>query len=127
MELTNEVPDDMEVTEIATGDLEDGLPPISEAEKKHVKTIQDTVRSDKLFHEAAFKIMRRDMFIARKGYDPKTYPGKTSYVANICGRHVKQKTAALYAKNPKAVARRDRKSTRLNSSHTPVSRMPSSA
>jgi hypothetical protein len=49
------------------------------------------------------------MFVARTaaaGVDR----GK-NYTANIAGRHVKQKTAALYAKNPKAVAGAARRST----------------
>ena len=46
---------------------------------------------------------------------------------------IEEMEAALTAEDPKLVAtmerapRRDRKSTRLNSSHTDISRMPSSA
>lgn len=69
-----------------------------------VLKIQETVRADKKFHKKAFEQMRRDMFIARNGRNPE-YPD-AHYKANLAGRHVKQKTAALYAKNPKAVARR---------------------
>ena len=52
--------------------------------------------------------MRRDMDAALNGYDD-TQWSKEQYVANILQRHVQQRTAQLYAKNPKAVAtRRDR-------------------
>jgi hypothetical protein len=106
MDLTNEVPDDAEVVETVTTDMNGEEAVVDPAELQHVKRVLEAIKSDKQFHDNAFRTMRRDMFMARKGYDPKEYPGKTSYVANICGRHVKQKTAALYAKNPKAIARR---------------------
>ena len=42
-------------------------------------------------------------------------------------RFRKEQTAAANAKDKAAMPARDRKSTRLNSSHIPLSRMPSSA
>jgi len=69
-----------------------------------VQRILKTIKEDCEFHAKAFKQMRRDMFIARNGRIPE-YPSE-HYKANLAGRHVKQKTASLYAKNPKAVARR---------------------
>lgn len=69
-----------------------------------VKAVITSIKEDKKFHEKAFKQMRVDMFLARNGYLPNDEPSK--YKANLAGRHVKQKTAALYAKNPKAIARR---------------------
>jgi hypothetical protein len=69
-----------------------------------VKKLQKMIKGDKEFHSKAFKAMREDMYVARTGRMPEW--GVTQYVANLCGRHVKRKTAALYAKNPKAVARR---------------------
>src|SRR3982751_484182 len=77
---------------------------VSEAEKRLVKSIQKCVKADKEFHAKAFKTMREDMFIARTGRIPGWTEG--NYTANLSGRHVKRKTASLYAKNPKAVARR---------------------
>lgn len=100
--LTNEIPDD-ETLPPPEKDEEVEAP---ESEKALVHKIQKLVRGDIDHHKKAFEIMRRDMFVARNGYDPKLYPGATSYVANICGRHVKQKTTSLYAKNPKATAKR---------------------
>lgn len=69
-----------------------------------VKRIQTTIRSDKKHHAPAFDRMRRDMFIAQNGRT-KEY-SEDNYTANVIGRHIQQKTASLYAKNPKAIARR---------------------
>ena len=77
---------------------------IPEQDKKLVATIIRSIKDDKRHHEKAFKRMRRDMHVAMWG-DDKDWP-EDNYRANVAGRHVKQKTAALYAKNPKAAARR---------------------
>lgn len=69
-----------------------------------VKKILAKVKADKAHHKEAFARMRRDMFVAMHGRE-ETWD-ESNYAANIAGRHVKQKTAALYAKNPKAVAKR---------------------
>jgi len=74
------------------------------AERDLVAKLTDRIREDRKHHEKAFKQMREDMEIARRGA-PKDWP-EDSYTANITGRHINQKTAALYAKNPKAIARR---------------------
>lgn len=72
--------------------------------KAQVLKILATIKTDKKHHEKAFKRMKRDMFMAMWGRE-ETWSDK-NYKANIAGRHVKQKTATLYAKNPKATARR---------------------
>jgi hypothetical protein len=69
-----------------------------------VKRLQKIIKSDRTYHEKAFERMRRDMFVTTHGRD--TTWSEKNYTSNIAGRHVKQKTAALYAKNPKATARR---------------------
>lgn len=71
----------------------------------HVNKVIKTIREDKEFFKKPFKQMRDDMFMAYNGYDGAEW-NDDLYTTNIAGRHVKQKTAALYAKNPKAVARR---------------------
>lgn len=99
---------EMEQDSLGQSDSETGAPegkaPISAAEKAHVQKIIAKIRADKAHHEKAFKRMKRDMFVATHGCEK----GKSedSYKANVAGRHVRQKTASLYAKNPKAVARR---------------------
>lgn len=95
-----------------TESYEDPVTPVVEpgeaqpdpSELELVKRIQKEIKADKLFHEKSFAQMRRDMFVARTGRIPE-YPVE-HYKANLTGRHVKAKTAALYAKNPKAVAKR---------------------
>lgn len=79
-------------------------PEQKESDRKLVQRIIQTIRADKRHHDKAFKVMKRDMFVAKHGRTPDWPEG--NYTANIAGRHVKQKTDALYAKNPKAVARR---------------------
>ncbi|MGU3656811.1 hypothetical protein [Methylobacterium fujisawaense] len=77
---------------------------VSEQDRALQRRISKTIREDKRHFKKAFEAMRRDMRIAMKGHDKDW--GEDKYKANITGRHVKAKTAALYAKNPKAVARR---------------------
>jgi hypothetical protein len=72
--------------------------------KALVKQIQARIKHDLKFHKNAFERMREDMHLAKHGAD-KDYPDG-SYKANIVGRHIQQKTAGLYAKNPKATAKR---------------------
>jgi hypothetical protein len=69
-----------------------------------VNQIAKRIRGDKKFHEKAFKMMREDMLVARTGAT-RNYPAE-SYRANFTGQHVRQKTASLYAKNPKIRAKR---------------------
>ena len=78
--------------------------PIDEDTQKHVMALLEKVREDELHHKKAFERMRRNMRIAARGAD-KDWPAN-NYTANIIGRHIKRKTAALYAKNPRIVARR---------------------
>jgi hypothetical protein len=76
-----------------------------ERDLKLVASIIQRIKDDKNHHKKAFDRMRRDMEVAMWGADDKEW-AEGNYRANIAGRHVKMKTAALYAKNPKAVARR---------------------
>jgi hypothetical protein len=78
--------------------------PQTPSEEAKVKEVVKKIRADKAYFDKDFKQMREDMEIARTGSTP-NYTA-THYRANLAGRHVKQKTAALYAKNPKAIARR---------------------
>ena len=67
--------------------------------------LRKRIKADKRYHKDAFSRMRRDMKLARHGKIEKEWSDK-KYTANIIGRHISQKTNALYAKNPKAVSRR---------------------
>lgn len=72
--------------------------------KANVALLIRTIKADKQHHEKAYKRMRRDMQVAMHGYE-KAW-GAERYSANISGRHIKQRAAALYAKNPRVVAKR---------------------
>lgn len=78
--------------------------PQTEGERLLVAKIAARIRGDRSFHGDAFKRMREDMVLARRGALP-DWP-ESHYTANITGRHINQKVSALYAKDPKAVARR---------------------
>jgi len=73
-------------------------------DKALVQKILKNIKADKAHHAKAFKRMRRDMQVATWGAEEAW--GEDKYRANIAGRHVKQKTAALYAKNPRVAAKR---------------------
>lgn len=89
------------ISDETTSDASEQSP---EHRKQLAKEIIATIKADKAHHEKAFKRMRRDMHVAMWGAEKEW--SDDNYKANIAGRHVKQKTAALYAKNPKATARR---------------------
>ena len=98
----------MEEQELTIISAEMEKPEPTERRKKLVNSWVSKIRKAKSFHEKAYKTMRRDMDAALNGFDD-TQWSKEQYVANILQRHVQQRTAQLYAKNPKAVAtRRDR-------------------
>ena len=63
------------------------------------------IRSAKGHFQHDFDKMRRDMDAALNGFDDTEW-SDDNYVANILQRHVQQRTASLYAKNPKAQAKR---------------------
>tara|TARA_R100001443_G_scaffold33680_3_gene47562 strand:+ start:2356 stop:4428 length:2073 start_codon:yes stop_codon:yes gene_type:complete len=73
--------------------------------KALVSQWQYKVKSARSYHKNSFDKMRRDMDCALNGFDDKAW-SEDKYVANILQRHVQQRTASLYAKNPVAVAKR---------------------
>lgn len=79
-------------------------PEATAEEKKLAESLIREIKADLKHHAKAFEQMRRDMHVARVGA-PKDWPAG-NYKAPIVGRHVKMKTAALYAKNPKIKATR---------------------
>lgn len=90
---------------------------LEESREAKVSELVDAVKEDLEHWEYAFNRMKRWRKFAR-GYQ---WPGTTKdemadadrmYVANITMRHVQQRTAAIYAKNPRF---RWKKSRRMNS------------
>jgi len=75
------------------------------ARQNLVNDLLSRVEAGKDAHKDAFKRMKRDMDLVYHGYDPDEWAGD-KYVVNIAQRHVQQRTAALYAKNPRCVAKR---------------------
>lgn len=104
MEMTNDVgySDDTTFESMPTDPSEGAAP--DPAVSRLLTEIVQRIKDDKKHHDKAFKRMRRDMKVAMWGSD--TDWSANNYRANIAGRHIKMKTAALYAKNPKATAKR---------------------
>ncbi|TDX21892.1 hypothetical protein DFO67_13211 [Modicisalibacter xianhensis] len=86
----------------------DGEPEVDESRQALVKEWCQKVRSAKQHHEKAFKRMERNIKRVRNGAD-EDWAKDDRYITNILQRHVQQRTAALYAKNPKVVAKRRRR------------------
>jgi len=89
----------------------------NDARRAKVKQLTDMVRDDLKHWEYAFKRMRKWREFAR-GLQ---WPGMSKedladadreYVANITMRHLKQRTASIYAKNPSYVWRKSQRMTR---------------
>ena len=76
----------------------------NESTKKLVLQLTQKIKADKRYFADAFKQMRIDMQIATFGCEKDW--DKQNYVANYVGSHINRKTERLYAKNPKAEARR---------------------
>lgn len=80
-------------------------PKISEERRKLAARWCQTVKADKSRWKKAFAQMREDQDFARGRQWSKDWMDDR-YVANMAQRHVQQRVAALYARNPRAVARR---------------------
>lgn len=81
----------------------------TESRKALVSQLLSDVKAAEGHWEPKFERMRRDQSMARGKQWEELHPelsSDTYYVANITQRHVQQRVAALYAKNPKAIARR---------------------
>lgn len=94
-----------EETTIIVASAKDADKEVSDSRKKLVKEIQGRVHNAKSHFKNEFDQMRRDMDLAYHGYDKRVWDDN-KYVANIIQRHVQQRTAALYAKNPRAISKR---------------------
>jgi hypothetical protein len=62
------------------------------------------VKAAKGHWKTTFDRMRQDMHRAKMGADAEWIENAENYTANLIQRHINQRVAALYAKNPKAVA-----------------------
>lgn len=89
---------------VATATEDDEQKQVSAARKNLVTSLISRVHQAKGSHKKAFERMKADMDLAFYGYNPKDWDDD-KYVVNLAQRHVQQRTAALYAKNPRAVAK----------------------
>ena len=90
-----------------TSGVQRSEPDAPEARRKLVEQWADRLRRAKTHHEPAFKRMRKDMkFVRGLQWHGQKDTDDPRYVANLTLRHLTNKVAALYAKNPKAVAQR---------------------
>ena len=83
-----------------------GEPEISEERRRLVAWWTQQIKADKKHWKVAFDQMRRDQdFAYGKQWSDSRWEDDR-YQANITLRHIQQRVAALYAKNPKVVAKR---------------------
>ena len=97
--------DELDDTQNVSATSYDGEAQVSPQDANLIARLQRRIRDDKRFHQPAFDRMRRNMQLAMHGADADWRKGN-NYTANITGRHVKQRASALYAKNPRVVAKR---------------------
>lgn len=76
---------------------------------KMVSHWQGRIMAAKKFHKSTFDKMRRDMDFASGDQWIDQSDEDERYVANIVQRHIQQRTAALYAKNPRFFYKTKRK------------------
>ncbi len=89
---------------------------ISDARRQLVKELCDMVKDDRDYWDYAFKRMKQWRKFARglqwPGMDKKELgDADRPYVANVTMRHLKQRTASIYAKNPNYMWRRKKRIT----------------
>src|SRR5574340_328782 len=91
---------------IMTGQVQREEPEPEPSRGALVHELQCRVREARTFWQPVFNLMREELRFAQG----KQWPGQTlkdeRYVANIVQRQVNMKVSSLYAKNPRAVARR---------------------
>lgn len=71
-----------------------------------VTELLDDVKAAKAHWSKQFDKMRRDMKFARGKQWPKQTENDERYVANIMQQHIDERVSAIYARNPKVVAKR---------------------
>lgn len=104
-ELGAMAPAEQEVLPALSASTADGPRQVDETEKALVSKLTKRIEGDRKHFKKAFEQMRLDMKTARIGAD-EVWASADNYIANITNRHINQAVAALYAKNPKAIARR---------------------
>ena len=78
---------------------------VRQQRKNFINSLLKEVKADKKHHGPAFKEMRQNMRLAREGAE-KEWATADKYIVNVIHRHIQQRKSALYAKNPRASAKR---------------------
>lgn len=96
-------------TAVGAGDesiMNRGTPVVDPARAALVKHLLSEVDLDKKHWDKPFARMREDMKMTMNTRGEQWDGNEEKYVANLCARHVRERTSALYAKNPRAIAKR---------------------
>lgn len=96
--------DKMQEIVMTAGEDSDDDKDVTIARRNLVTDWLSRISAAKGVHKDAFTRMKADMDLAYYGYDPKSWD-EDKYVVNLAQRHIQQRTAALYAKNPRSVAK----------------------
>lgn len=78
---------------------------VPEPRRKLVQKWCSEIRADRFYFQKVYKRMREDMEFARLG-GPKVWVEGDKYTVPIINRFINQSVSSLYAKNPKAVAKK---------------------
>lgn len=96
---------DYATAEQSVNGIERGEPQVDEKRKVLVQEILKEVKKDYDHWKPAFERMRKDMAFVRKQL-PEELPDDDRIKVNVIQRHVNQRVASLYAKNPTFMAER---------------------
>lgn len=82
-------------------DVQREAPKVSDARKAYVQSLIDNIKTDLRCWEKGFKRMHWDMrFVAGRNQYPNQKEDDDRYMVNLTYRHVRNRTSAIYAKNP---------------------------
>jgi len=91
------------------GKIQRGAPEVSPSISQFVSAELQKIKSAEKYWDGAFQRMRDNIRFARGLQWDDDASNKDKYILNIVQRHIKQRTSALYARNPKfEVHRRER-------------------
>ncbi len=87
--------------------IEREQPEVPEDTQKHIEKWQKLCTERyAAMKKDYFDAMKLDMEYAYQGCDPSKWNSEHDYTVPVIGRHINQSVSSLYAKNPKAVAKR---------------------
>lgn len=79
------------------------------SQREHIKKWIKNIEEAEGYFDKPMKRIKKDMEYAFKGCDPDRWDPDEEYTVPLVQRHLNQAVAALYAKNPKASAKRKRR------------------